>query len=151
QQESEQRLATERELVKQKQAIVEADQEVIKKVTEATRRKEVAVIEANQRLKVADFELQAAEDQAAATLARGEAAAEVIKFDNEAEAAGWKKAVAAFHGDGDEYARWVLLKKLSPSYRRLMVNTADSPLMEIFRGFNAPPPEGRPAPDRAAE
>lgn len=138
QQESEQKLAMEKELVKQKRAIVEADQEVVKKVTEAERKQEVAVIEANQRLKVAEFELQAAEDQAAAVLARGEAAAAVIEFDNQAEAAGWKKAVASFGGDGDEYARWVMLKKLAPSYRRMMVNTADSPIMDIFRSYSEP-------------
>jgi regulator of protease activity HflC (stomatin/prohibitin superfamily) len=135
QQESEQKLAVEKELVKQKRALVEAEQAVVKKVTEAQRQQEVSVIEANQRLKVAEFEQQAAEDQAAAILARGEGQAEVIQFDNQAEAAGWKKAVAAFSGDGDEYARWVMLKKLAPSFRRMMVNTADSPLMEIFRSY----------------
>ena len=57
-------------------------------------------------------------------------------FDNQAEAAGWKKAVEAFSGDGDEYARWVMLKKLAPSFRRIMVNTADSPMMEIFKSYN---------------
>ena len=138
QQESEQKLAMEKELVKQKRAIVEAEQEVVKKVTEAERKQEVAVIEANQRLKVADFELQAAEDQAAAVMARGQAAAAVIEFDNQAEAAGWKKAVASFGGDGDEYARWVMLKKLAPSYRRMMINTADSPIMDIFRSYSEP-------------
>jgi hypothetical protein len=138
QQESEQKLAVEKELVNQKRAIVEAEQEVVKKVTEAERKQEVSVIEANQRMKVAELELQAAADEAAAVLARGEAAAAVIEFDNQAEAAGWKKAVAAFSGDGDEYARWVMLKKLAPSYRRMMVNTADSPIMDIFRSYSDP-------------
>ncbi|MCI0361183.1 MAG: hypothetical protein L0211_22105, partial [Planctomycetaceae bacterium] len=50
-------------------------------------------------------------------------------------AAGWKKAVAAFGGSGDEYARWSLLKKLAPAYRNMMVNTHDSPIMDIFRQY----------------
>ena len=143
QQESEQKLAMEKELVKRKQAIVEAEQEVVKKVTEAQRRQEVALIEANQGLKVAEFALAAAEDEAAAVQARGQAAASVIEFDNKAEAAGWKKAVEAFSGDGDEYARWVMLKKIAPSFQRMMVNTADSPIMEIFKSYNIDPPRSQ--------
>ena len=136
QQESEQKLAVEQETVKQKRELISAQQEVVTKVTDAMRKQEVAVIEANQRLAVAEFQLKAAEDEAAAITARGKATADVIMFDNEAEAAGWKKAVAAFSGDGDEYARWVMLKKLAPSFRRMMVNTADSPMMEIFKSYN---------------
>ena len=146
QQDAEKDLAVEKELVKQKKALIEAEQQVVKSVTEAKRKQEVAVIEANQRLKVAEFELKAAEDQATAITARGQAAAAVIEFDNEAEAAGWKKAVAAFDGDGNDYARWVMLKKMAPSFRRMMVNTADSPIMEIFKSYN----EGENAPQNVS-
>lgn len=139
QQTSEQELAVEKELVNRKQDIVAADQEVVKVVTQAEREQEVALIEANQRLKVAEFELKAAKDLAAAVMARGKARADVIRFDNEAEAAGWKKSVEAFGGNGHEFARWVLLKKLAPSYRRIMVNTADSPIMDIFNAYDTEP------------
>ena len=135
QQVSEQELAVEKEMVSRKQAIVEAEQAVVKVVTEAKRAQEVAVIEANQRLKVAEFELKAAEDQATAVTARGKAAADVIRFDNEAEAAGWRKSVEAFSGEGNEFARWVFLKKIAPAFRSMMVNTADSPLMDVFGDF----------------
>jgi hypothetical protein len=80
--------------------------------------------------------LEAASDLAAAITARGKADASVIEFDNQAEAAGWKKAVTAFSGDGDQYARWVMLKKLAPSFQQMMVNTADSPIMDIFKQFS---------------
>lgn len=136
QQSSEQKLRIEQELVKQKQILVEAEREVVKLTTEALRKQEVDVIGANQRKKVAEAELAAAEDQAQAITALGKAAAEVIKFENEAEAAGWKKSVEAYDGDGDEFARWVMLRKLAPSFRQMMVNTADSPLMNIFNEFN---------------
>ena len=106
-----------------------------------------ALIEANKRLKVAELELQAAADQAAATLARGSADAKVIEFQNEAEASGWKKAVEAFGGSGDEYARWTMLRKLAPAFRSMMVNTHDNPIMEIFRQYEQAP---RPAPVKAA-
>jgi regulator of protease activity HflC (stomatin/prohibitin superfamily) len=135
QQISEQQFAVEKEMVKQKQALVEAQREVVKITTAAERKQEVAVIEANQQLKVAEVELAAAENLASAMRDRGKADAEVIEFANAAEAAGWKKAVDAFGGDGDEYARYVLLKKLAPSYRSMMINTADSPIMDIFRQY----------------
>ena len=68
QQASEQQLRIEQELVKQKQILVEVEREVVTLTTEARRAQEVAVIEAEQRKKVAEVELSAAEDQA---LARG--------------------------------------------------------------------------------
>lgn len=136
QQTSEQQLKIEQELVKQKEALVEVEREVVKLTTQAQREQEVAVIEAEQQRKVAEVELEAAIDQAGAITAKGEAEAEVIKFGNEAEAAGWAKAVEAYDGDGNEYARWVMLRKMAPSFRQMMVNTADSPLMDIFNEFN---------------
>jgi regulator of protease activity HflC (stomatin/prohibitin superfamily) len=136
QQTAEKQLIIDKETIKQKQAIVGSEQEVIKLITQAEREQEVTLIDANQRLKVAEFELSAAEDLAAAEMARGKAAAEVIEFQNAAEAAGWKKSVDAFGGNGDLYARWVLLKKLAPAFRQMMVNTADSPLMDFFEEYN---------------
>lgn len=145
QQESEQQLAVEKAMVDRKRKLVETEREVVKVVTEAEQKQEVAIIEANQRLKVAELELQAAEDLAAAVTARGKADASVIEFQNQAEAAGWQKAVSAFSGDGDQYARWVMLKKLAPSFQQMMVNTADSPLMDIFKQFSEPPAGARVA------
>jgi regulator of protease activity HflC (stomatin/prohibitin superfamily) len=142
QQASEQQLRIEQELVKQKQVLVGVEQEVVKLTTEAQRQQEVAVIGAEQRKKVAEVELLAAQDEAQAITARGEAAAEVINFENEAEAAGWQKSVEAYDGSGDEFARWVMLRKLAPSFRQMMVNTADSPLMKIFEEFSQAPNTG---------
>ena len=138
QQESEKNLSIEQEMVKQKQALIEVEREVVTLTTEAKRKQEVAIIGANQRKKVAEVELAAAKDQADAILSLGKADADVIGFGNEAEAAGWKQAVAAYEGDGNGYARWVLLRKLAPSFKQMMINTADSPLMQIFEEFNVP-------------
>ncbi|MEM9368717.1 MAG: SPFH domain-containing protein [Planctomycetota bacterium] len=136
QQASEQQLRMEQELVKRKEILVEAERSVVRLTTDAQRKQEVAVIEAEQRRKVAEVELTAAKDQADAVLAKGKADAEVIRFENEAEAAGWAKSVEAYEGAGDKYARWVLLRKMAPSFRQMMVNTSDSPLMDIFKEFN---------------
>jgi len=148
QQESEKDLSIEAEMNVRKQELVEAERKVVQMTTEAAQAKEIALIEAQKRLKVAELELKAAEDLAAATVARGTADAKVVEFNNEAEAAGWRKAVQAFDGDGEEFARWVMYRKLAPAFRSMMVNTADSPLMEIFQQYerNAPAPS-TPQPD----
>lgn len=135
QQESEINLAIEQALIKQKSEIVKADQAVIRVTTAAEREQQVAVTKANQNLEVAKLKLDAAKDEAEAVMSRGRAAAEVVQFENEAEAAGWKRAVAAFSGDGNQYAQYVLYQKLATAYREIMVNTADSPIMKIFEAY----------------
>jgi regulator of protease activity HflC (stomatin/prohibitin superfamily) len=145
QQESQQKLAIETEMVKQKEALVKADQQVIKLTTQATREMDVAITKSNQDLKVAQFKLEAAKDEAAATVSRGKAAAEVVHFQNEAEAAGWKQSVNAFGGEGAAFARYTLYKKMAVAYREIMVNTKDSPIMQIFQSFNAPGNTGQKA------
>ena len=146
QQESEKRQKVQEETVLQRQALVVAEQEVVKITTAALREREVAETKAAEKLAVALLKLDAAKDQAAAILSRGQGAAEVEQFNNLAEAAGWKAAVAAFDGDGNEYARYLLLKKLAGSYKQIMVNTADSPLMKIFDSFAVPAKTDKPTP-----
>ncbi|MCA9059532.1 MAG: SPFH domain-containing protein, partial [Planctomycetaceae bacterium] len=117
QQESEQKLAVEKSMVEQKQALVIADQSIVRITTQAMQEQEVAVTKADELLAVAQLKLDASIDEAAAITARGQAAADVVRFDNEAEAAGWRKAVEAFEGDGHSYAQYVLFNKLAPAYR----------------------------------
>jgi len=137
QQDEEAKLATEVALVEQAQQLVAADQEVVKLTTEAMRRQEVALAEANRDKDVAKEELDASKDKAEAILAEARAESAVINFENEAAAAGWKAAVAAFDGDGQAYSRYVLYQKLAPGFKSIMTNTADSPLMKIFDNFSA--------------
>ncbi len=143
QQESEQKLAIGKAMVDQKQALVGADQLVVQVTTQAMQEQEVALTKADENLAVAQLKLDASIDEAAAIEARGKAAADVVRFDNEAEAAGWKKAVDAFDGEGKGYAQYVMFQKLSPSFRRIMVNTADSPIMKIFESFHDTQSAGR--------
>jgi regulator of protease activity HflC (stomatin/prohibitin superfamily) len=136
QQAAEQELAVQRATVDQKKALVAASQEVVVVTTEAKKKQEVALIDANKRLAVAEQKLLAAKDLAAAIMAKGKADADVIRFANQAEAAGWQKSIAAFGGNGSEFARWTLYKKLAPAFRSMMVNTENSPLMDAFKAFD---------------
>jgi hypothetical protein len=146
QQLAEQELAVQKATVLQKRAVVAAEQEVVVVTTEAKKKQEVALIDANTRLAVAEQKLMAAKDQAAAMMAKGKADADVVSFANQAEAAGWKKSVAAFSGDGNEFARWTLYKKLASAFRSMMINTENSPLMDVFKAFDSKPIGARALP-----
>ncbi len=135
QQEQEAKLATEKALIEQKKELIGAERKVVEAKTLALEEQEVALEAANRDKAVATEKLAAARDEAEAIMARAAAKAAVIGFENEADAAGWKKAVEALGNDGDAYARYVLFQKLAPGYRSIMTNTADSPLMEVFKNF----------------
>lgn len=135
QQEQEANLATNKSLIEQKKELVEAEREVVTDVTKAEEEQQVALAEANRDMEVAEKKLEAAKDQAEAIMAKASADAAIVGFENEADAAGWKKAVEALGNDGEAFARYTLYQKLAPGYRSIMTNTADSPLMDVFRSF----------------
>jgi regulator of protease activity HflC (stomatin/prohibitin superfamily) len=134
QQLSEAKLKVEVVLAEQKKRVVEADQEVVEKTTKAEEKQSVAVTLAEQKLKVAQTQLEATKDKASAILAKAKAEADVVKFDNAAEAAGLSAQVSAFDGDGAAMARNMLLAKLAPSFRTILGNS-EGPLMELFSQF----------------
>ena len=134
QQLSEAKLKVEVVLAEQKKRVVEAEQEVVEKTTKAEEKQKVAVTLAEQKLKVAQTQLEATKDKASAILAKAEADADVIKFDNAAEAAGLAAQVSAFDGDGAAMARNMLLGKIAPSFRTILGNS-EGPLMELFSQF----------------
>ncbi len=144
QQESERDVAEERALALQKAALVEVDQELTRIVTSAMQEQEVAVTKAQERMAVAKVRLEATKDEAEAIVSRGKAEAAVVAFENEADAAGWKQAVKAYDGNGAAYAQYVLYQKLASAYRRIMINTQDSPLMKVFDGATQPHDGPRP-------
>jgi regulator of protease activity HflC (stomatin/prohibitin superfamily) len=139
QQGAEAKLAVEKAMIKRRQELIAAEQSVAQNVTKAQQEQQVAITKANELLVVAERDLEASKDQAAAMLARKKADAGVIEFENMAEAAGWKKTIEALGGDGQAYAQFVLLQKLAPAYKQIMSNTADSPLMDIFKNFDKKP------------
>lgn len=150
QQEVERSLAEQNALVLQKPALIDVERKIVRLVTEAQQEQDVAVTKANEHLEVAKLKLEAAKDQAEAILARGRAAADVIGYENMADAAGWRRAVEAFNGNGIEYAQFVLYQKLAPAYRSIMTNTADSPIMRMFEVMGKPPQKSIRQPDQRA-
>ena len=78
-------------------------------------------------------------------MAKAGAEAEVIKFDNAAEAAGLAAQVAAFDGDGAALSRNMLLAKIAPSFRTIL-SSSEGPLMDLFREFSRRPESGRSSP-----
>ena len=145
QQLSEAKLKVEVVLAEQKKRVVEAEQEVVEKTTKAEEGQKVAVTLAEQKLKVAQTQFEATKDKASAILARAQAEADVIKFDNAAEAAGLAAQVAAFDGDGAAMARNMLLGKIAPSFRTILGNS-EGPLMELFSQFTQRPDKPRSLP-----
>ena len=138
QQKQEALLAEAKERIEQRQRLVEAEREVIKLTTDAAKKQDVAIAGAERDKNVAELTFDAADDRAEAITFGLEADAEEIRLENEAEAAGWKAAVAALSNDGNAFARYVLFQKLAPGFRTIMTNTADSPLMDMFKNFSQP-------------
>lgn len=139
QQVEEAKLAKEKALIGQKQELVKANQSVIKLITEAEQRQKVKVTQANQEKTVAQRSLEAAKDQASAITSRKKAEANIIDMQNMAEAAGWKRAVESFGGDGEAFARYVLYQKLAPAFKSILANSNDSSLMDAFNNFKTQP------------
>lgn len=82
----------------------------------------VEMTRANQRLEVARLQLEAANDLAASKRVAGEAAAEVIRLKNQAQAAGVQTSIAAF-GSGDQYAQYLLTTRFAPAIKSIWSNT----------------------------
>jgi regulator of protease activity HflC (stomatin/prohibitin superfamily) len=138
QQISEAKLRVQVILADQKKQLVEADQAVVEKTTKAEEKQQVELTLAEQKLKVGQTQLEAAKDQASAILAKAQAAADVVRFDNAAEASGLTAKVLAFDGDGGAMARNMLLAKLAPSFHTILGNS-EGPLMELFSQFTRRP------------
>jgi regulator of protease activity HflC (stomatin/prohibitin superfamily) len=149
QQLTEAKLKVEVVLAEQKKRVVEAEQEVVEKTTKAEQEQQVALTLAEQKLKVAQTRLEAAKDKASAVVATASAEADVIKFDNAAEAAGLAAQVSAFDGDGAALARNMLLAKIAPAFRTILTNS-EGPLMDLFREFSRRPESSRSSPFAAA-
>ncbi|MGE3821592.1 MAG: SPFH domain-containing protein, partial [Isosphaeraceae bacterium] len=141
QQFSEAQLKVQEVLAEQKRKLVEAEQGVVKKTTKALQNQKTAITLSNQKLKVSETQLEASKDKAAAIVAKAQADADVIRFNNLAEVAGLTTRVSAFNGDGSALARNILVGKLAPAYRSILSNT-EGPLMELFGQFT----QGRTTP-----
>jgi regulator of protease activity HflC (stomatin/prohibitin superfamily) len=134
---SEATLVEQQEMQKQNLAVGQASREVVSIVKEAEQGKEVALIQARQRLEVARLQLEAASQTAQAILWRGQAEAEVKRLEYEAQAKPLGQAVTAF-GDGERYAQYFFYQKLGPALKSVLAST-DGPFAEIFRSLSEAP------------
>ena len=154
QQESQAELRVKNLLAEQKARLIEAEQEVVEQKTRALQDQEVAVLAAEQRFSVVGTQLEAAENKAAALVSEATAAADVIRFRNEADLAGLALRVSAFGEDGGALARNVLIGKMAPAYRTILSNS-EGPLMDLFSQFvgdlgtRSEPESASTAPDAA--
>ncbi len=134
--ESQAKLVEQEEMQQQQQAIGLAQVGVVGEVTDADKRKAVALLEAQQELEVAKLHLKEAEERSAAILSRGQAEAEVLLLKYQAEAEPLRSAVAAF-GGGDTYAQHFFYQKLGPALKSILAST-DGPLADVFRALGNP-------------
>jgi hypothetical protein len=130
-------LATQTETAQQNQAIGEANKEVVTIVKKAQQERDVAVTKANQDLEVAKLRLQAAQKQGDALVARGQAEANVILLNKQAEAEPLRQQVLAF-GGGENYAQFFFYQKVAPAVKSILTNT-DGPFADVFKQFATPP------------
>jgi len=126
----EKKLAMEKRLQERSRRVKEIEAEMAVRKTRAEQDKEVAIVEAKKMLSVAELRLEAARKRALAVRAKGEAEADVIRYNNLAEASGIVKAVEAF-GKGESYVRYLFLKKVAPGFLYVLANT-EGPFIKIF-------------------
>ena len=129
------------ELAKQEQLAIQNKEKVTADTTKlqaeilANQKAQVRLTAAEQSLSVAQLEMAAAEEQAAAITAKAKGGQAVVRATNEAEAAVLAQQAQAFNS-GEEYARYLLLKKLAPSIDSVLTNDDPNGLGGIFGNFN---------------
>ncbi len=139
---AQQELASKMGLKQQAKEKVAAETLLVQATTKAEQLKEVEKSRLEQNLKNAQVELEAARDQAAATLAKGEAEAKVITLKNEAEVAGLRAAVQGFTS-ADYFAQYHMLEKLAPALTEIFASD-DSDFARLFAGYMTLP-KGKPS------
>jgi regulator of protease activity HflC (stomatin/prohibitin superfamily) len=137
-------LVTQEQTATQNQAIGEANKRVVSVVKKAEQDRDVAVTEAKQRLAVGKLQLEAAQQEADAKIARGRAEADVVLLNKQAEAEPLRQQVEAF-GDGNAYARYFFYQKVAPSMKTILTNT-DGVFADLFKQYAAP--TSAPAPTK---
>jgi regulator of protease activity HflC (stomatin/prohibitin superfamily) len=133
---SQAQLATQIETGTQNQAIGEGNKKVVTVVKKAEQDRDVAITRAQQELAVAKLRLEAARQLADATVARGQAEANVILLNRQAEAEPLRRQVAAF-GDGSAFAQYFFYQKVAPSIKSIMASQ-DGPFADMFKQFVGP-------------
>jgi regulator of protease activity HflC (stomatin/prohibitin superfamily) len=121
-------------LAQQNKEKVQADTARIRALIGAEQELAVKVTAARRELEVSRLERDAAGFQAEAMLAKAEGERDVIRLDNQAQAAVLRAQVDAF-GDGLELARWRLYRKIGPRIESVLSSDDAQGLGGLFRPF----------------
>jgi hypothetical protein len=136
-------LATQEEMRNQNDQVGQANKQVVTVLKQAEQSRDVAVTKASQDLEVAKLRLESARQQAAAIVSRGQAEANVILLQKQAEAEPLRQQVAAF-GDGDSLAQYYFYQKVAPAIKSILTTT-DSPLADVLRRLSVGTAKGSAA------
>lgn len=128
---SDAKVAEQTKMQNQKTRVVSAQTLKQNAIQKATKDQEISVINANRDLEVAKRELEAAENQAQAVIAKGQGEADVIRYAKTAEAAALRAVLAPF-GGGLPYARYLYLSRVAPNIENV-VSSTESPLAGPLR------------------
>ena len=124
-------------LVKQKSEMVDAKRDLAVATKLATQTKEVEETKLKNDLENAKIELDAAKEQAKATLTRGKADADIILAKNKAEIAGLETAIKGFTTP-EQFAQYHVLMKLSPALSEIFASDT-SEFAKVFSTYMTPP------------
>jgi regulator of protease activity HflC (stomatin/prohibitin superfamily) len=138
------------QLLKANEALKEQEAEKVQATTKldvarknAEQRKKVEEARLKQDLANTQLRLEAAKEQAKATLAAGKADADVIHLQNDAEVSGLRKAVQGFPS-ADAFAQYHIMAKLAPALTEIFASDG-SDFAKLFAGYLAPA-TGKPMP-----
>ncbi len=121
-------------LAQQNKEKVQADTARIRAVIGAEQELAVQLTAAQRELEVSRLEKDAAVFQAEAILAKAEGDGDVIRLDNQAQAAVLLTQAQAF-GSGTELARWGLYRKVGPRIESILSSDDAQGLGALFRPF----------------
>jgi len=130
-------------LAQQNKEKVQADTARIRAVIGAQQGLAVQLTAAQRELEVSRLEKDAAIFQAEAIRAKAQGDRDVIRLDNQAQAAVLKAQVQAF-GNGTELARYVLYRKLGPRIESILSSDDEQGLGALLRPFLPASPGAKP-------
>jgi regulator of protease activity HflC (stomatin/prohibitin superfamily) len=122
----------------QRTAIEQANTRLQEATIKAMQKKETETKRLEQELASAQIRLDAAKLKAKEVLAKGQAEADVIELNNEAQVSGLKKAVQGFPSI-ETFAQYHMLAKLAPALAEIFASD-QSDFAKLFAGYMTPGP-----------
>lgn len=130
-------LAKQKKLAEQNKEKVDAETVKLKATIQASQEAQVRLTAAEQNLAVAKLQKAAAEEQAAATLAKADGEQTVIRANNEAKAEVLSRNAQAF-SSGEAYSKYLFYKKLSGNIDSVLTNDNPEGIAGILTRYTQP-------------